>query len=72
MNKIQGVFTRVAQTLTKAARGAQAAIIQGWPVFLLGLFLSSAGLYQAWPPLGLIWPGVVLMGIALFGGGHKA
>lgn len=65
MNLVNGAFSRAAQ-------GARAAIANGWPVFLAGLALSSAGLYQAWPPLGLIWPGVVLMSIALFGGGRKA
>lgn len=38
-------------------------------VFTLGLVLFAAGLAWAWPPLGLIGPGAVLMAFTLFGGG---
>lgn len=36
-------------------------------VFALGLIAFCAGLYMAWPPLGPIGGGVVLMAISLFG-----
>lgn len=35
-------------------------------VFLVGLVLFSAGLALAWPPLGLIGPGLVLMAAVWF------
>ena len=36
-------------------------------VFSVGLLLFSLGLALAWPPLGLIGPGAVLILISLFG-----
>lgn len=39
--------------------------------FVFGLLLFGAGLFWAWPPLGLIGPGLVLMAIILLGGGDK-
>lgn len=36
-------------------------------VFVLGMALFGAGLYMAWPPLGLIGPGVVLIAVGVFG-----
>jgi hypothetical protein len=36
--------------------------------FAVGMVLFGIGLWLAWPPLGLIGPGAVLMGISLFGG----
>lgn len=38
-------------------------------VFVAGLALFAAGLSWAWPPLGPIGVGVVLMAVSLFGGG---
>ena len=40
-------------------------------VFMAGLALFGAGLAWAWPPLGLIGPGVVLMAVAIIGGGRS-
>ena len=60
MKKLLGI-------LYTAAHGARLALANGWPIFALGLALSSVGLWQAWPPAGLIWPGLVLMAIVLFG-----
>jgi len=42
------------------------ARIDGW-VFVTGLVLFGAGLSWAWPPLGLIGAGLVLMAVSLFG-----
>lgn len=39
--------------------------------FVVGLILFGCGLSWAWPPLGLIGAGMVLMAASLFGGGHK-
>jgi uncharacterized membrane protein YiaA len=36
-------------------------------VFLCGLILFGVGLWLAWPPLGLIGPGVVLMAVTVLG-----
>ena len=33
--------------------------------FFLGLALFGAGLWMAWPPAGLIGPGLVLMAISI-------
>ena len=38
-------------------------------VFVFGLILFGAGLWMAWPPAGLIGPGLVLMAISVFGAG---
>lgn len=35
--------------------------------FVLGLLLLSAGSFWAWPPAGLIAPGLVLLYVALAG-----
>lgn len=40
-------------------------------VFLLGLLLFAAGLSWAWPPLGPIGAGVVLMAWTVLGGEEK-
>lgn len=34
--------------------------------------MFSAGLFMAWPPLGLIGPGAVLMAAALFEGQRRS
>lgn len=46
------------------------ARINGW-IFITGLVLFSAGLSWAWPPLGLIGAGVILMAGSLFGNAGK-
>lgn len=38
--------------------------------FLIGLGLFAAGLWLAWPPAGLIGPGIVLMAISVLGDTH--
>lgn len=40
-------------------------------VFVAGLALFAVGLYQAWPPLGPIGAGLVLMAVAVIGGRHE-
>jgi len=40
----------------------------GLLVFLAGLLLFGAGLSWAWPPLGPIGAGLVLMAVSVFGG----
>ena len=40
-------------------------------VFLLGLMVFSVGLSLAWPPLGLIGGGIVLMLITIINPGRK-
>lgn len=42
------------------------ARVDGW-VFITGLVLFGFGLSWAWPPLGLIGAGLVLMAVSLFG-----
>ena len=37
-------------------------------VFVFGLIISGIGFYLAWPPLGLIVPGLILVGVVVFGG----
>lgn len=43
------------------------AINPNLAVFAVGLVLFGAGAYAAYPPAGLIGPGIILMAIALFG-----
>lgn len=40
--------------------------------FVAGLVLFGLGLGLAWPPLGLIGTGAILMAVSVFGGGRKA
>lgn len=57
--KTLSFFKRLA-----AAAADRASLV----VFAAGLVLFAGGLWLAWPPLGLIGPGAVLMAISLFGG----
>lgn len=68
MKRMTSLFFR---RLSGALRQAQGAVAQRLTlfVFLLGLGLFGAGLWLAWPPLGFIGPGAILMAISIFGGG---
>lgn len=39
-------------------------------VFVAGLLMFGLGCGWAWPPAGLIGPGVILMALAVRGGAH--